>query len=560
MCSEVSHRLVVKDDPMRTHQWMTAFLSGAILFLGSWKAEAQYPNGSGYAAYTPVSAQVPEGFNPYPTISPYDNAFSETYHENGHWLFNSNNNTQYRYYMSIEALIARPAAPNEANVGTGRNVVNPWFVEGPNALDNSDNGLIFAFGQNGIFPLVGIRGPYPSSNTGFMSAPTANGFQTKFGVDTPTGQTFEMSGFGIFPGHSYLVHGRPIVRVGRRDIPAFNTDYTIDGIYGNAHQNAQGINAGPNGLNPVEVVDVDVVNVFNPGLAVEDGSTNGTIIRADLYQKKAYQTDVYGAQASVLQMPSRKVGPFTVRPVFGVRYVNTNSVFDLEMHDSGLEYDVFPMFTADPDDRDALLPGGPESITLIPNPVTRMYLSSDVETHLGGAEMGWRYNAGGENFSIEGDTRFGLMGAQEEITVTSVGLGQPFFFNQPMEYGTIFNPLYDPTLTTFDDQKNAYVTPTFQQSINTTSRPFQYIPVLRSIPMFREANFKAGYTIFAVLQMSRPENSIVYQTGNGALPPGLGPLGPIGIPEGDPTLQPQTKVDRSLWFVQYFNLGLEWVY
>jgi hypothetical protein len=537
---------------MRTHQWMTAFLSGAILLLGSWKADAQSPFDPGFAGYTPVAAQVPEGFNPYPTISPYDNAFSETYYENGHWLFNSNNNTQYRYYAGVEALIARGAPPKSAKVGAGRNVITPWFDRGENAIDNDDLGRspLPSF-HNELF---GGTGPYPASNTGFMFSPSMDGFQVRLGVESANGQIFEMSGMGIFPGHSHLVRGAPILRVGPKDGPPDAVIYIQDFIFRNPSDGLVGVSPGPGFDVRTDIVDLDAVGAFNPGVPVDDGSILGTVIRMDTYQRMTNRQEVHGAQASVLQMPSRQVGHFTVRPLFGVRYFNARQGFDLEGHDSGLDYEI----KTEVDDEDALLIGGALDIDAIVRTPVRMYLTSDVDTHLGGAEVGWRYTAGGNSFKLEGETRLGVMGAQEKITVRSRGFGQPYLFNQPDEPAGNFNPFYDPDLQTVDTQQNAYVTPTVQQSINTTTRPFEYIPVFRSIPLFREANFKAGYTILAVLQMSRPESSIIYETGNGAIPPGFGPF--FGTPEGDPSLIPRSKVDRSLWYVQYFNLGLEWVY
>lgn len=122
-----------------------------------------------------------------------------------------------------------------------------------------------------------------------------------------------------------------------------------------------------------------------------------------------------------------------------------------------------------------------------------------------------------------------------------------------------FNPFYDPELETQDTASTSYVTPTFQQSLNTSSKLFAYIPVVRNIGLFREANFKAGWTFLLIGQLQRPNESILYQSGNGAITPGIDEIA-YSTPGGDPTLTPQLKKDRSIYFVNYFNFGVEWEY
>lgn len=331
-----------------------------------------------------------------------------------------------------------------------------------------------------------------------------------------------------------------------------------------SHPRYDGTSPGPNNNLTTDYVNMNAVGAFNPGMRLNDGSDLGTIQRFDAYMRNEMISELYGAHVNLLHNVSRKVGPFTVRPLFGVRYLNSKELFRVEGHDSGTDYEVAFDGLLSPDDRDAFLPGGaePDEVVLIRTPY-RGYIDSDTETNLGGPEIGWQYAAGGESFKLAGETRIGLMGARQVSRLWTQGIGQPFLINDadPPDGLSGFNPLYDPFLETYDDLETSYITPTFQQSVNTTTKPFKYIPLLRSNRFFREANLKAGWTFLLIGQMQRPNQQILYQSGNGAITPALLAAFPTMFYDlGDPDLIPEVKKDRSVYFVNYFNLGIEWEY
>ncbi|MBD3675645.1 MAG: hypothetical protein HUJ26_19205 [Planctomycetaceae bacterium] len=547
---------------MRTHHCLTLFLCGAFL-LGSLKADAQTP-GAGTATFqshAPIDpSSIPAGFNPYPAISPFEHAFTSTYNERGQWLRETSNDMQLKSYFSLEAIVARFKGPSSAEIGTS-NVFTPFFDIAEFAIQNDDLGR----STGGEFVGVGVEynkgeGAFPGFDTGLLDSSHGTGLQGTFGIERKDGIGLEFSGLWIGPQWERTSTGFPIQRFGNRSADAFvsvlweqnQIPYDIDTYP-----------TYPSGLeidSALDVVDVDNITVANPGIGLNDGSILGTIQKFDLYMQIQQRSELYGAQVTLLQTPSRQVGPFTVRPTMGVRYINTNEQFTMEGHDSGGDFDINPV---EGTIEDAAIYGGVETDFIPIRDPIRAYIDSSSETNLGGPELGWRYNAGGDSFQLTGETKFGVMGANEKTRLWTKGIGQPYLFNQsdptPL---TNFNFFYDPELETIDTNASAFVTPTFQQSFNTTTKPFGYVPILRNYGLFREANFKAGWTFLLIGQLQRPNNQIVYQSGNGAIPPGelINPISDeaYGTPTGDPTLQPILKKDRSLYFVNYFNFGVEW--
>jgi len=531
--------------------------------LGGMKSYAQTP-GTGYAnfnSYAPINpAGVPAGFNPYPAVSPFEHAMSSTYNERGIWLNETSNDMQTHGYFRLESIVARFKGPSSDPIGFEGSVVNAFFdgaaalqnntVSGPNQTDTGQTPLPFGDG----------KGFYRDADSGLIDASHGVGIQGVWGIERSDGISLELSGLWI--GHDWegSSSGFRIRRYGNKDgLATLPPIYDQDLIPSHISQ-VINFESGPDGLLSLDVVDLDNITPRNNGIGLNDGSILGTRQRFDSYLEKRMRSELYGAQVNLINTPSRQFGPFTVRPMFGIKYLQPTEEFSVEGHDSGLDYELA-------DSEDVVIPGGIDDIEQIVRDPYRAYIDSSTETHLGGPELGWRYAAGGDHFRLEGETKIGVMGAREKTELWTKGVGQPFLFdqNETLQAGGSagvvgnFNPFYDPELETKDTNSTTYVTPTFQQSLNTTSKPFAYIPVVRNIGLFREANFKAGWTFLLIGQLQRPNESIVYQSGNGAITPGIDELAYL-TPGGDPTLEPEIKKDRSIYFVNYFNFGVEWEY
>lgn len=563
---------------MRTHHWLTAFLGGALL-LANGNAEAQTPppgtaNYSQFNSHAAIDASgSPMGYTyPYPAISPFEHAFESTYNDRGQWVTESSNDHQNKYSFSVEAIFARISGPESDPVSYDEaSIPQAFFDNGEMAIDNDDSQFRLPLAVlDEARAFNGGRGVYSPFDSGLLDQSNSTGLQLKFNVERSDGIGFEMGGFGIWPSVEAVETGVPIRRIGPDGPNTGGIIYIQDQIIGHPSDqffsplNTTGISNGPFNNIATDIVDFDSVGVFNPGIRLFDGSQLGTIQRFDAYMRTELISELYGTHVSILHNASRKIGPFTVRPTFGARYINSKELFRVEGHDSGIDYEVAFDALNDPEGRDALLPGGAEEIdlTLVYRDPYRAYIDSDVETHLAGPEFGWQYEAGGDHFKLLGETKVGIMGARQVQRLVTQGIGQPYLIDDddPPDGFSGFNPLYDQFEETFDKKETSYVTPTFQQSFVTTSKPFAYIPILRNHAFFREANLKAGWNFLLIGQMQRPNEQIVYQSGNGALTPEFVAANPnyLFYPIGDPDLKPEVKKDRSVYFVNYFNLGVEW--
>jgi hypothetical protein len=550
-------------------------------------AEAQSPPGtSGYAQFPShaaidASAVQPGYAYPYPAISPFDHVFESTYNDRGQWITEQSNDSYNRYSFSVEWIYAMIKGPSSDPVSYDQASIPQMYfdlvddVEDAMPIDN-DPGDPFDQTRTPLFILDEAlqwnqgRGVYSPFDSGLLDASRSSGLQLKFNVERPDGIGFELGGLGIWPSVEAKETGVPILRVGPEG-PAGSVSWIQDQVYGHPSDQIYGApglagtSSGPFNDLATDYVDMDSVGVFNPGIRLFDGSTLGTIQRFDAYMRTEIISELYGAHANILHNATRQIGPFTVRPLFGARYLNSRELFRVEGHDSGADYAVNLSVEGitDPEERDALLPGGAEDTGDLVRSPYRAYIDSETVTHLAGPEAGWQYATAGEFFALVGETRIGVMGARQQQELWTQGIGQAYLINDldPPDGFAGFNPLYDPFLETYDKDETSYVTPTFIQSFNTTTRPFAYVPILRSHRFFREANLKAGWTFLLIGQMQRPNEQIVYQSGNGTITPEFltdNPTMQYFDSIGDPSLKPEVRKDRSVYFVNYFNLGLEW--
>lgn len=542
----VSHSLVVKDDPMRKQHWMSAFLSGLMLLGVTSAASAQGPppGFTGHAGHTPVGYDgVPVNYLPYPQVSPFDHVFDSTYEENGIWM-RETHNSPFRYRFGMDALLAQFKKAGGAMIGEPGARRSSFFRGGPRAIDNNDTGLDIQAIDPDTLDFNTGRGPFLARNSDLLRGAFGSGMSLTFGIDAPDGQSIEFNGFGIFDAIDSASYGRPIRSVGDVEDPfaALEVRY----ILGDTTFDAPFF--GPVGgvfNNPTYLVDLNAVNAFMPAIPLNDGTPDGTLVRADHYYHTFMQSRAYGAGVTWAHIPQSSWGPFSVQMTLGVRYIQIKERFGLRAHDSGADYE----FETDPDEEEY---GNVDTFFINgPNDPTRMSLDSYTDVDMAGPEIGLRYDTGGDSFSLFGETKFGVMGARERLQVDAKGLGQQFLFNQVGNFGPLsFNPFYDHSARSRRTLQNSYVTPTFQQTLNTRSKLLSALPLIGDIPAFREANFTAGYSILMAFQVSRPDSSIVWNANTGYDPTDPDTSG----------LAPTPKIDRQMWFVHYLNLGVEWEY
>ena len=136
------------------------------------------------------NAPLPQEFQPWPQMSPFQNRFSQHYNDDGLWFHDFNNDSR-RYFFTMDALLTKFRYPKERVIGSDR--TDPQIV--PNAAAaGTTSGT-----QTGNNPLDPI-------NTTVLFAPTttgeafdnwdpALGTKVSFGFFDPDKSGFAMNGF-----------------------------------------------------------------------------------------------------------------------------------------------------------------------------------------------------------------------------------------------------------------------------------------------------------------------------------------------------------------------------
>ncbi len=164
------------------------------------------------------------------------------------------------------------------------------------------------------------------------------------------------------------------------------------------------------------------------------------------------------------------------------------------------------------------------------------YLNNDVQSQLGGADVGLTYDFGGHSLLVTGTTRFGLLANYEQIKISGDNIAMH----------TRASNLLDPspanaTPNAFTaEQSHMHVSPMFEQSFNAEAPLFRYVPVIRRIGFVEKAQFRFGYSFMYIGHVVDPTSSILWQ-GNPAA--GLFPL---------------IKVNRDSYTAHSYNFGISW--
>ncbi len=155
-------------------------------------------------------------------------------------------------------------------------------------------------------------------------------------------------------------------------------------------------------------------------------------------------------------------------------------------------------------------------------------IRSDIKSYLFGPQAGIKFEIGGDNFKILGNSQFGLSMNNERILLTSRGVGDGF------------SPFYDRTSRFSERQNHIVLSPTTTQQVTAQARIFQYIPVVRKIHFLEQATFRLGYQINVAYNVQRPNRTIQYN----------------GFP-----LIPAIRTDQATnWYTESFNFGVHWTY
>lgn len=529
---------------MRTRHWLKSLFSGLLLASSATVAYAQDgyvadPNqvfgpANGYAPYIdPASPQAagyavpytgleqagypPGGMSAWPQISPYAGPAVDQHANQGGLWFNEQLRGPGRYYATIGGGMTRYGAASEAVVGDPR--APGYFVSGGQANN-----------QNAGIGLINLYRQHSWRETGDRL--TGGAFQGVFGWDGPDGR-------GVF----------------------FNGFYSSEG-------NAS-YNQNPNVPDPLRPEDTLVagagVSIFDGGnptiipatsgqinpITVPGGGTQGY----DMVYSLQWQSQAYGAGVGFYADYLIRRDTFQLRPALGLRVLNVRENALFQGQDSGLSYTI-------------VVPGGAGnntaggqrvftpstgSVAGIPDILTSR-VNANVKELLAGPEIGLRYDLGGNKFKIYGSSKFGLLANHSTRELSGFGIGRSELFQTNSNgVGRVLLPANllpiqlpsdaqdpDHSQTAFHDQSTSTsASPTFEQSLNLKAPLLGYVPIIRNVPLFEQAQFNFGYTLLLVGAHHRPGDVIDWQ--------------------GYPNV-PRLNDRKGLFQMSTWTVGVEWDY
>lgn len=569
---------------MRKRHWLTCLLSVWLTVVGG-QAFAQppaLPNDVGnpdltgmlpapynanYGAYAPPSyggmpAGYPPGATAWPNISPYTGPpVDQTLNQNGLW-FNRIITGNRKYFFTPEILFGNTHRPNDfigdpqanvipANVSPGTQFVyaNQQFEENPAgfSLFTPDRATDFANGGGGGGGGGnGGNGGVGGGGTGdlpvFVGQSTANlqdrltsmGFRGTWGWWNPDQSGFQASGFFLSPSTSVLNVGDP------RGFDAYQFNNAID--FGQellTHLHALA------GL-PLGGADTD------------QNGLPGMVMPFDIYYRLQFQSQVGGFNADWYTSPLFEKSAFSIRPMFGARYMRVRETFQLDGADSGLGYTIgLPSDASGGNvggggggggggNAGTTLGTGWLSPTVLEATASTLNIMqsqvfSSVSSDLAGPEAGLRFDIGKQKLKIWAQSKFGLLVNHSSRNLSGYNIGDAYYSKVG---ATITDPTTmprnNPSATRFQhEDSTTALSPMFEQGVFAKANLFQFVPVLNKSKILNGAEFQAGYTVIVVGNVYRPSGDITWN----AFP-------------GNPILSDK----RSTFVTSLYSLGLQWDY
>jgi hypothetical protein len=240
------------------------------------------------------------------------------------------------------------------------------------------------------------------------------------------------------------------------------------------------------------------------------------VVPFDEFFKVTFNSEAFGSELDWILTPKFERDWFKLRPLVGFRYLFIRERFMFEGSDSGLSLTFFDTGLPDP---------GSAFVPVVPS--FSSFLFSDVRSHLAGPQIGLRYDLGGKKLKVWGASKFGVLANHERLNLRGNGIGDGF------------DPEFQQQFAFEEEQSHTHVSPIAEQSVFVDARIFGWVPVLKKIRMFEQANFRAGYSILGAWEVARPNDTIVWRA----------------QPE-----VPQIKVERTKWYLSTWSFGLSWEY
>ncbi len=153
-------------------------------------------------------------------------------------------------------------------------------------------------------------------------------------------------------------------------------------------------------------------------------------------------------------------------------------------------------------------------------------MTSKVQSHLYGPQIGFDMQAGGEHLMLTAITKTGVVANTEKLNLATSGFGST-------EALLGFRPFKS------DSKTHTRVAPFIEFNANADINVFPIIPVVNRWQFLKNARIRAGWTTLVVGNIQRPMDQIVWRADAS---------GGAYIKEKG----------RDAWYTQYWNLGVHW--
>ena len=497
---------------------------------------------------TAGAQQVPGSYGMYPSQSPYQGMFQQTYEQNGTWFQNT-----------------------VSGFGAANNP-HEWFVnlDYTKTFNSKLHGLVGApnvqtYSQqndpdsNGISPGLSFYNYFDAANASIIPQLVTNGIRLSGGFWNADGSGFLYSGGYQFEGTSTFdpranVFGSRLSQAGtlqaqidtgitgsqtfnlgnQTDLNLVQNNILAPGV---VFDSADEVRYGIFGTT-FQILDRTLLNLY--GLPTTDGRTEssmgGETSPYDLNYVLSQSINTGGVNAAWAFSPIYDNDNVKVRPIFGGRYFRIDEQFGFQGASTLLAYDGGDADADTPENAKVFPPGtgvvpttpvATTYTTVYPNATSNIvysYINSQVVSNLSGPELGFQYELGRTTgIQVTGSSRVAMMFNQEQLRMSgdNIGnfMGTELATPDPITGETVSTNMYNtdtsqgPSLNAFSaNASSTHLSPLFEQSFNAQVPIFDRVPVLRDMWQLENAKLSLGWTFLAIGQVSDPNNSIVYDS------------------------------------------------
>lgn len=238
-----------------------------------------------------------------------------------------------------------------------------------------------------------------------------------------------------------------------------------------------------------------------------------------------HESETAGTDLALYHTPMVDYGWLVLRPLYGARYNYISEQFNFTGRDNGL-FVVYNQRGAAQEGK--VLPNNPNvgpltAYSIFPYETS---VTSKVQSHLYGPEVGADMQLGGEYFTINSAVKTGVVANTEKLALGAYGFGlQEAITGQRAFFS--------------DSKTHTRVAPFVEFNANADMNIFPIIPYVNRAPFFKNARLNAGWSTLVVGNLQRPMDQIVWRAESA----------------GGPYIKER---GRDAWYVQYWNVGVHW--